>query len=235
MKISYITLFPEFYSGFKDTSIIKKAIDNKCVEMNFVNFKDFVKKGRVDDKIVGGGSGNLIRYDVASDSLKSVKTSKSKVILLTPRGNVFDQKIAKELSKQEELIFLCPHFEGIDARIEDEVDYCLSVGDYILSGGEVASIVISDAVIRLVDGVISKDSLKEETFNNGLLEYNQYALPRAYNDKEIPEIYLSGNHKLIDKSRKENSLEITKKNRPDLYEKYVLLSAKKERKTKNKE
>ena len=227
MKISYITLFPEFYNGFKDTSIIKKALDKKLVEMNFLNFKDFVKKGRVDDKIVGGGSGNLIRYDVASDALNSVRTNKSKVILLTPRGRVFNQELAIELSNQEELIFICPHFEGIDARIEEEVDYCLSIGDYLLSGGEVASIVISDSVIRLVDGVINKESLKEETFNDGLLEYNQYALPRSYNNREIPEVYFSGNHKAIEISRRENSLEITKNNRPDLYKKYISLDSKK--------
>lgn len=233
MKISYITLFPEFYNGFKDTSIIKKAIENKHIEMNFVNFKDYVSKGRVDDKIVGGGKGNLIRYDVASSALNSVKTSKSKVVLLTPRGKTFNQKTAKELAKVEELIFICPHFEGIDARIEDEVDYCLSIGDYILTGGEIASMVVSDSVIRLIDGVINKESLNEESFENILLEYDQYALPRSHNGKDIPDVYLSGNHKEIAKYKKENSLEKTKKNRPDLYEKYMIKSTQKcENKTK---
>ena len=221
MKISYLTLFPEFYSGFVNTSIIKKAIENDYVTMNFINYKDFVKKGRVDDKIVGGGSGNLIRYDVALEALSSIKTNKSKVILLTPKGKTFDQAMAKELSIQEDLIFVCPHFEGIDDRIVDEVDYCISIGDYILTGGEIASIVVSDSVIRLIEGVINHDSLKEETFNNNLLEYKQYALPRVYNGKEIPEIYFSGNHKEIEKNRKKESIELTRKNRPDLYRKYL--------------
>lgn len=220
MKISYITLFPEFYNGFKDTSIIKKAIDNGYVTMEFINFKDYVKKGRVDDKIVGGGQGNLIRYDVASDALNSIRTNKSRVILLTPRGKQFDQSIAKELAKEEEIVFVCPHFEGIDERIVSEVDDCLSIGDYILTGGEMASIVISDSVIRLVEGVINKESLSEETFNNNLLEYEQYALPRSYNGKDIPSIYFSGNHKAIKEYRLNDSIELTKKNRPDLYQKY---------------
>lgn len=221
MKISYLTLFPEFYDSFKNTSIIKKAIENKFVSIECINYKDFVKKGRVDDKIVGGGRGNLIRYDVASLALSSVRTSKSKVILLTPRGKTLTQEFAKELAKEEELIFVCPHFEGIDDRIVEEVDYCISIGDYILTGGEIASIVVSDSVIRLIDGVINKDSLKEETFNNYLLEYNQYALPRSYNGREIPEIYFSGNHKEIRKVRENESHDLTKKTRPDLYQKYL--------------
>lgn len=222
MKIKYITLFPEFYNGFKQTSIIKKAIDNKYIDLEFINFKNYVTKGRVDDKIVGGGSGNLIRYDVAYNALNGIRSKTSKVILLTPRGKTFNQDIARELAKEEELIFICPHFEGIDARIEEDVDYCLSIGDYILTGGEIASAVISDAIIRLVDGVINKGSLQEESFNNNLLEYSQYALPKSYNDKDIPSIYFSGNHKEIRKQRLKDSLLITKKNREDLFLKHEL-------------
>lgn len=222
MKISYLTLYPEFYDQFKSTSIIKKAIDSKCVKMFFYNFKDYVKKGRVDDKIVSGGKGNLIRYDVALDALNDIRTPKSKVVLLTPKGKTFNQQMAVELSKTEELIFVCPHFEGIDERFSDEVDYEISIGDYILTGGELASQVVSDAVIRLVDGVINKESLDEETFNDNLLEYSQYALPRVYNNKEIPEIYFSGNHKAIREYRLKESLILTRKNRPDLYKKHSL-------------
>lgn len=222
MKISYITLYKDFYNEFKNTSIIKKAIDKGIVEMNFVDFKDYVKKGRVDDKIVSGGRGNLIRYDVASDALNSIKSDKSKVILLTPKGKVFDQELAKELASEEELIFICPHFEGIDERICEEVDYKISIGDYILTGGELASQVVSDSIIRLLDGVINKESLEEESFNNDLLEYGQYTLPRVYNDKEIPEIYFSGNHKAIKDYKLKESLLITRKNRPDLYKKHKL-------------
>lgn len=222
MKLSYITLFKDFYNEFKNTSIIKKAIDNGIVEMNFIDLKDYVKKGRVDDKIVSGGKGNLIRYDVASDALNSIKTDKSKVILLTPKGKLFNQELAKELASEEELIFICPHFEGIDERITSEVDYEISIGDYILTGGELASQVVSDSVIRLIDGVINKESLEEETFNNDLLEYSQYTLPRVYNDKEIPEIYFSGNHKAIKDYKLKESLLLTRKNRPDLYKKHKL-------------
>lgn len=222
MKISYLTLFPSFYDQFKSTSIIKNAIMNNKISIDTIDLKDFVKKGRVDSKIVSGGKGNLIRYDVVSEALNSVRTDKSKVILVTPKGRVFNQQLANELKNEEELIFICPHFEGIDERIVSEVDYSLSIGDYILSGGELASQVISDAVIRLVDGVINKDSLKEETFNDDLLEYSQYALPRVYNGKAIPDIYFSGNHKAIEEYKIKDSLLITKKNRPDLYKKHKL-------------
>lgn len=230
MKIKYITLFENFYDQFKNTSIIKNAINKGIVSIDCIDLKKEVKNGRVDDKIVGGGKGNLLRYDVVSDTLKKYKSSNSKVILLTPRGKVFNQSIARELSKEEELIFICPHFEGIDERIVDEVDYELSIGDYILTGGELASQVISDAVIRLIDGVINKESLNDETFNDNLLEYPQYALPRVYNDKKIPDIYLSGNHKEIEKYNKEMSLELTKQRRPDLYKKYI-----ESKKTSNRE
>ena len=222
MKISYLTLYPEFYDQFKKISIIKRAIDSKLVEMEFHNFKDYVKKGRVDDKIVSGGKGNLIRYDVALDALNDIKNSNSKVVLLTPKGKTFDQKMAVELAKCENLIFVCPHFEGIDERFSDEVDYQISIGDYILTGGELASQVVSDSVIRLLDGVINKDSLQEETFNDNLLEYGQYALPRRYDNKEIPEIYFSGNHRAIKEYRRKESLLLTRKIRPDLYKKHQL-------------
>lgn len=228
MKLSYITLFPNFYNEFRNTSIIKKAIDNKFIEMNFIDFKDFVDKGRVDDKIVGGGKGNLIRYDVALRAINSVRTHKSKVILLTPKGEVFNQKIANKLSKEEELIFVCSHFEGIDERISKEVDYELSLGDYIISGGELASQVISDSIIRLVEGVINKESLYEESFNDCLLEYSQYTLPREYNNEKIPDIYFSGNHSAIEEYKLKDSLVTTKIRRPDLYKKHTLSEKEKE-------
>lgn len=222
MKIKYLTLFPDFYNDFKNTSIIKMSIDKKIVSIESIDLKKYVKNKRVDGKIVSGGRGNLIRYDVVSDALNDIKNEKSKVILLTPKGEVFNQSIASRLSIEDELIFICPHFEGIDERIVDEVDYCLSIGDYILTGGELASQVISDCVIRLLDGVINKDSLKEETFNNNLLEYSQYTLPRVYNGKSIPDIYFSGNHKAIEDYKLKESLMITRNNRPDLYKKHKL-------------
>ena len=232
MEIKYLTLFENFYNEFKNTSIIKNAINKGIVNIECIDLKKEVKNGRVDDKIVGGGKGNLLRYDVVSDALKKYKTNKSKVILLTPRGRVFNQSIARELAKEEELIFVCPHFEGVDERITSEVDYELSIGDYILTGGELASQVISDAVIRLIDGVINKESLIDETFNDDLLEYPQYTLPRVYNGKKIPDIYFSGNHKAIDEYNKKQSLIITKNNRADLYSKHKL--TKKEEKALNR-
>lgn len=222
MRISYLTLFPSFFNEFKNTSIIKKAIDKGIVSLETYDLKDYVSNGRVDDKIVGGGRGNLIRYDVVSEALKSIKKENSKVILVTPKGRVFNQHLAGELSHFDDLVFICPHFEGVDARIEDEVDFCISLGDYILTGGELASQVISDSLIRLINGVISSDSLKEETFNDDLIEYKQYTLPRVYNNKSIPEIYFSGNHNAIRDYKLKQSLLETKKLRPDLYKKHKL-------------
>ncbi len=222
MKIKYLTLYPDFYNDFKSTSIVRKALDKNIISIDTIDLKKYVKSKRVDAKIISGGKGNLIRYDVAHDALSDIKGNNSKVILVTPKGKTFNQKIAYELSKEEELIFICPHFEGIDERIVEEVDYCLSIGDYILTGGELASQVISDSVIRLIEGVINKESLKEETFNNDLLEYSQYALPRDYNGKKVPEIYFSGNHKAIEDYKLKQSLLLTKKNRPDLYKKHKL-------------
>lgn len=222
MKIKYLTLFDNFYNEFLNTSIIKKAIERKLVEAEVIDLKKEVTNKRVDSKIVGGGKGNLLRYDVVSDTLKKYKSKDSKVILVTPKGTLYNQQLAKQLAKEEELIFVCPHFEGIDERIVDEVDYCISIGDYILTGGELASQVISDSVIRLLEDVINKDSLKEETFEEHLLESGQYTLPRVYNNKQIPQIYFSGNHKAIKEYRLKESLLITKKNRPDLYKKHKL-------------
>ena len=222
MRISYLTLFPNFYNEFKNTSIVKKAIDRKIVNMEVYDLKDYVLNGRVDDKTIGGGKGNLIRYDVVSEAIKSIKRANSKVILLTPKGKVFNQRLARELSMLDDVIFVCPHFEGIDSRIDDEVDYMVSLGDYILSGGEIASQVISDSVIRLIEGVINKESLEEESFNDGLLEYKQYCLPKEYNEKKVPDIYFSGNHKAIREYNFKNSILETKKFRPDLYKKYKL-------------
>ena len=222
MRISYLTLFPNFYNEFKNTSIVKKAIDNKRINIEVYDLKEYVSNGRVDDKIVGGGHGNLLRYDVVSEAIKKIKTKDSKVILLSPKGRVFNQQLAGELSNYHDLIFVCPHFEGIDSRIDDEVDYMISLGDYVLSGGELASQVVSDSIIRLLDGVINTNSLKEESFNEGLLEYKQYALPKKYNNKSIPEIYFSGNHKAIKEYRIKDSINETKKLRPDLYKKHKL-------------
>ena len=218
MKIKYLTLFENYYNEFKNTSIIKNAISKGLVDIEVIDLKGEVTDGRVDGKIVGGGSGNLIRYDVVSDALNKYKSKKSKVILVTPKGKLFNQDLAIKLSKEEELIFVCPHFEGIDERIMDEVDYAISIGDYILTGGELASQVISDSIIRLIDGVINKSSLDTETFDNNLLEYPQYTFTRVYEGEEAPAILFTGNHEAIRKWRLKESLKITKTNRSDLLE-----------------
>lgn len=227
MKIKYVTLFENYYNEFKNTSIIKNAINKGLVELEVIDLKKEVNEGRVDGKIVGGGNGNLLRYDVVSDVIEKHRSDDSKVIVVTPKGKVFNQEFAKTLSKENELIFVCPHFEGIDERIMDEADYLISIGDYILTGGELASQVISDSIIRLVDGVINEKSLDVETFDNDLLEYPQYTLPRTYKNKSIPDIYFTGNHKAIREYNIKQSLLITKENRPDLYKKHTLTNEEK--------
>lgn len=222
MEIKYLTLFKDFYKEFVNTSIIKNAINKGIVNIEVIDLKNEVKDGRVDDKVVGGGKGNLIRYDVISDTLNKYKSDKSKIVLVSPKGVLFKQGLATKLSKEEDLIFICPHFEGVDERVVDECDYVISIGDYILTGGELASQVITDSVVRLIDGVINKESLKDETFNNDLLEYPQYTLPRTYNNKAIPDVYFCGNHKVIEEYNIKRSLLITKENRPDLYKKHTL-------------
>ena len=225
MKISILTLFPEMYDGFLNTSIIKRAISKKAVEIEILNIRDFTKDkyGRVDTPPVGGGAGLIMKCQPIIDCLNSIRTSSSHVILMSPRGKTFTQKKSHEYKDNyEHLIIICGHYEGIDERINDYVDELISIGDFILTGGELASMVISDSIIRLLDGAITEQSTEEESFENGLLDYPQYTEPTEFDGKKIPDILYSGNHTAIEKWRKKKSLELTQKYRPDLFEKYPL-------------
>lgn len=225
MRITILTLFPEMFDGFLSNSIIKRAISKGVIEINTVNIRDFTldKYGRVDSAPVGGGSGLIMKCQPVLDALKSVRKENSHVILLSPRGRTFKQEIAHEYKeKYEDLIIICGHYEGIDERANKYVDELVSIGDYILTGGELGAMVISDAVIRLIDGAISEGSIIEESFENGLLEYPQFTEPYNYEGDKIPDILYSGNHTAINKWRKKESLKLTKKYRKDLFDKYPL-------------
>ncbi|MBE6124253.1 MAG: tRNA (guanosine(37)-N1)-methyltransferase TrmD [Erysipelotrichaceae bacterium] len=224
MKITILTLFPEFYESYLNTSIIKRAISKNSVEVHICNIRDYSldKTKRVDDIPFGGGNGMLLKCQPVLDALRAVKTENSKVIYLGPTGKTLHQSVARTLSKEEDLVILCGHYEGIDQRILDYVDEVISIGDYILTGGEVASLVLMDSVIRLLDGAITESSHLDESFENGLLEYPQYTQPRVFEGKEVPPILFSGNHQAIDKWRRKESLKLTKEKRPDLFEKYSL-------------
>lgn len=218
MKISILTLFPDMYTGFVSESIIKRAIDKGIVDIEIINIRDFSKlsNNQVDDTPYGGGAGMVMMVDVVVDAINSVKTSNSKVILMSPAGVTYNQGIAADLSKEKHLIIVCGHYEGIDERILNYVDMEISIGDYILTGGEIPSMVISDSIIRLLDGVIRQESYEEESFSNNLLDYPVYTKPRVYDGYEVPEVLLSGNHKLINEWRRNAQIEKTKERRPDL-------------------
>ncbi len=225
MKITILTLFPEMFDGFFSNSIIKRAIAKKLVEVKIVNIRDFTKDkyGRVDSAPVGGGSGLIMKCQPIIDCLNSVKTDNSHVILLSPRGKKYCQKHAHEYQNSgKDLIIICGHYEGIDERVNKYVDELVSIGDYILTGGEIGAMTISDSIIRLIDGAIASESVVEESFENGLLEYPQYTEPFSFNDDKIPDILYSGNHTAIKKWRQKKALELTREYRPDLFANYKL-------------
>lgn len=225
MKIDILTLFPEMYDGFLNTSIIKSALDRKLVSINTINIRDYSmdKHKKVDDTPYGGGSGMVLMCQPIFDAIKSVKKTNSKVILMTPQGVKYNQKIAYNLSKEEHLIFVCGHYEGFDERIRSVCDMELSIGDYVLTGGELPSMVITDSVVRLIDGVIDAGSHINDSFNNDRLDYPTYTKPREYEGMKVPDVLLSGDHKKIDEWRKEESEKRTKERRPDLICKYLLV------------
>lgn len=222
MKFDVLTLFPEMFETLKE-SIIGKALERKIIEINTINIRDFSKNKhkKVDDTPYGGGAGMVMMPDVVYDSYMSIPHKENaKVIYLSPKGKVLNQQKIEELSKQEHLILLCGHYEGIDQRVLDEiVDEEISIGDYVLTGGELPAMVLIDSVSRYVEGVLNKESVSEESFTNGLLEYPQYTRPEIFLNKKVPEILLSGHHENIKKWRREQSLEITKQKRPELLKK----------------
>lgn len=222
MKITILTLFPEMFDGFMTNSIIKRAIAKNVVQIEIVNIRDYTKDkyGRVDTPPVGGGAGLIMKCQPIIDCINAVKTEDSHVVMLSPRGKQYNQKTAHLLQKSaQNLILLCGHYEGIDERVNDYVDEQISIGDYILTGGEIAAMAISDSIIRLLDGAIAEESTVEESFENNLLEYPQYTEPFDFQGKQIPQILYSGNHKAIEKWRRKQSLKLTKELRPDLFEK----------------
>ncbi|MBQ1813061.1 MAG: tRNA (guanosine(37)-N1)-methyltransferase TrmD [Bacilli bacterium] len=225
MKIDILTLFPEMYDGFLNTSIIKSAIDRKLVDIKTTNIRDYSldKHKKVDDTPYGGGSGMVLACQPIFDAVKALKKDNSKVILMTPQGIKYNQKIAYNLSKEEHLILVCGHYEGFDERIRTLCDMELSIGDYVLTGGELPSMVIADSVVRLVDGVIEEGSHLNDSFNNDMLDYPTYTKPREYEGMKVPDVLLSGDHKKVDEWRKEESKKRTKERRPDLMKKFMLV------------
>ena len=218
MKFDILTLFPEMFENLKQ-SIIGKAIEKNIININLINIRDFSKDKhkKVDDTPYGGGAGMVMKPDVVYNAYNSIKEKNAKVIYMSPQGKTLNQKKVEELSKEEHLVILCGHYEGIDQRVLDKiVDEEISIGDYVLTGGELPAMVLIDSVSRYVEGVLKEDSIKEESFSNGLLEYPQYTRPEVFEGEKVPEILLSGHHENISKWRKEKSLEITKKKRPEL-------------------
>ena len=225
MKITILTLFPEMFDGFMTNSIIKRAIAKGLVEIEIVNIRNFTKDkyGRVDSAPVGGGAGLIMKCQPIIDCINSVKEKESKVIMLSPRGKAYNQEKAHNLVENcTNIILLCGHYEGIDERVNTYVDEQISIGDYILTGGEIGAMAISDSIIRLIDGAIAEESIVDESFENGLLEYPQYTEPYDYNGDKIPDILYSGNHQAIEKWRRKQSLKLTQKHRPDLFQKKAL-------------
>ncbi len=219
MKITILTLFPEFFQSFTNTSIIKRAIEKGLVEVECVNYREFStdKLKRVDYPPYGGGAGMIISLQPIVDCLNTLKTEGAKVYLLSAKGMVFKQEMAHEMAKINNLILICGHYEGVDERILNYIDGEICIGDYILTGGEIGAMAIADAIIRLLDGAINKDSTVDESFEKyNLLEYPQYAFPRDYNGDVVPDVLFSGNHQAIDNFRFKESIKKTLKNRPEL-------------------
>lgn len=230
MKIDVLTLFPEMFSAIKE-SIIGRAINNKLIDLNLINIRDFSKDKHkhVDDTPYGGGAGMIMKADVVYNAYNSIEDKeKAKVIYLTPKGKTLNQQIVKNLSKEKHLILLCGHYEGIDQRVLDKiVDEEISVGDYVLTGGELPAMILIDSVSRYVKGVLSEGSTDEESFSNNLLEYPQYTRPLEFEGEKVPEVLISGNHQEIEKWRQEQSLIETLKKRKDLLNEDQIKSIKK--------
>lgn len=221
MRFDVLTLFPEMFDAVK-TSIVGRAMNNNLIELNLINFREFStdKQKHVDDCPYGGGAGMVIKPEPVYDAYKSIVKDldyKPKVIYMSPQGKVLTQQIARDLSKESHLILLCGHYEGIDQRVLDEiVDEEISIGDYVLTGGELPAMVLIDSVSRNVEGVIKAESVEDESFSEGYLEYPQYTRPEEFMGRRVPDVLLSGHHANIEKWRREQSIEITRRKRPDL-------------------
>lgn len=221
MKIDILTLFPNMFDVFLNESIIKRAIENNKVEINIHNIRDYSsnKHKKVDDYGFGGGAGMVLMPQPIFDAVDNIKKDDSYVILLTPQGNTYSQKKAYNLIEKKHIIFICGHYEGFDERIRTLADEEISIGDFVLTGGELPSMVITDSIIRLIDGVINQESHENDSFNNNLLDYPVYTHPVEYRGMKVPDVLLSGHHANIKKWRLDKQIERTKKRRPDLLEK----------------
>ena len=221
MKISILTLFPNMFEGFLKESIIKRAIEKEKVEIEIINFRNFSKlnNNQVDDTPYGGGAGMVLMCEPIFDAIESIKTDNSIVIMMTPEGKTYSQKLARDLTNHKHIILLCGHYEGFDERIKTIVDMEISIGDFILTGGEIPAMAITDSIVRLLDGVINKESLDSESFDSDLLDYPVYTKPSDFRGLKVPEVLLSGNHKLISDWRQKARIEKTKNRRSDLINK----------------
>lgn len=221
MKIDILTLFPSMFDGFISESIIKRAIRNNKVEINIIDFRQYSKDphNKVDDYGFGGGAGMVLMPQPIFDAVDAIRTKKSKVIIMTPQGITYNQEMAYILTKEEHLIIICGHYEGFDERIRTLADYEISIGDFVLTGGEIPSMAIADSIIRLLDGVIEEESHIKDSFNDNLLDYPVYTKPVDFRGMKVPEVLLSGHHENIRKWRYEKQIEKTKERRPDLLEK----------------
>lgn len=220
MKIDILTLFPEMFEGFINTSIIKRAIEKEKVTINLINFRDYspLNNKQVDDTPYGGGSGMILRCEPIFECLDSLDTSDAYIILLSPEGTKYKQSVAKRLLEHKHLIIICGHYEGFDERIKTRVDEVISIGDYILTGGEIPAMAITDSITRLIPGVITNKSLLDESFNDSLLDYPTYTKPAEYRGLKVPDVLTSGNHQMINEYRATSRIEKTKALRPDLME-----------------
>jgi len=218
MSIDILTLFPHMFDGFLTESIIKRAIEKEKVKINIIDIRDFTpyKNNQVDDYQFGGGGGMIMMCEPVFNAVESVKDEDSCVILLTPRGKTYNEKKAYEFKNKKHLIIICGHYEGFDERIYSLADELVSIGDFILTGGELPSMMITDSVVRLIDGVITSTSLETESFNDNLLDYPVYTKPRVFRDMEVPEVLVSGDHKKINEYRESERKRITHEYRSDL-------------------
>lgn len=218
MRIKVLSLFPKMFDGILNESIIKRAIDDKKVNIDVIDLRSYSKDkhNKVDDTIYGGGAGMLIKCEPVFDAIDDLKTKNTKVIMLSPDGVKYNQEKAYELSKEKNIILLCGHYEGFDERINTVIDEKISIGDYVLTGGEIPAMAIIDSVTRLLPGVINEESHLNDSFNNDLLDYPQYTKPQEYRGMKVPDVLLSGDHKKIDEWRREEQIKKTKKQRPDL-------------------
>ena len=224
MKIKILTLFPEMFTGFVSESIIKRAVEKGVCEFEIIDMREYSpdKHHHVDDTPCGGGAGMVLRCDIVDMAISANKTASTHIILTTPQGAQYKEEKALDLTKYDELMIVCGHYEGYDERIRSMVDEEISIGDYVLTGGELPAMIISDSVVRLLDNAIRKESYEDDSFSNGLLEYPQYTRPVSYKGMEVPDVLLSGNHKEINKFRLKESLRRTYLKRPDLLEKKEL-------------